>query len=181
VNPENHIISGIKSGDSETLRGVYSDHFGMIRNLVMKNSGSETDAEDVFQDAMVVLFKKFNHSEFKLGVKFKTYLYSVCRNIWLTELKKRGGKLARLKDYEHHTDLGYEFTLNWKETQEEAFVKVEKAMKYLGDKCQQILVMYYYRKLSMQEIASALEYADADSAKAQKYKCIRQLKRNLNP
>jgi RNA polymerase sigma factor (sigma-70 family) len=181
VNSENHIVAGIKTGDSEILKSVYTDYFGMVRNLVMKNSGSETDAEDVFQDALVVLFKKFNHSEFNLTVKFKTYFYSVCRNIWLTELRKRGGRNSRLKDFEHHVDLGYEFTANWKETQEEAFVKIEKAMRYLGEKCQQILLMYYYQKQSMQDIATALEYADADSAKAQKYKCIRQLKRNLNP
>ena len=115
MNEENNIVTGIKKGDSETLHAIYKDHFGMIRNLVMKNSGSESDAEDVFQDALVVLFKKFNHSKFNLTVKFKTYFYSVCRNIWLTELKKRGGKWARMKDYEQHVELGYEFTLNWKE------------------------------------------------------------------
>ncbi len=181
MNEENNIVTGIKKGDSETLHAIYKDHFGMIRNLVMKNSGSESDAEDVFQDALVVLFKKFNHSKFNLTVKFKTYFYSVCRNIWLTELKKRGGKWARMKDYEQHVELGYEFTLNWKETQEEAIQRMEQAMKYLGEKCQQILLMFYYQKYSMQEIASALEYADSDSVKTQKYKCIRQLKRNLNP
>ncbi|MFT5511760.1 MAG: RNA polymerase sigma factor (sigma-70 family) [Bacteroidia bacterium] len=181
MNSEQNIVVGIKNGNSETLKSVYSDYFGMVRNLVMKNSGSESDAEDVFQDAMVVLFKKFNHSEFDLSAKFKTYLYSVCRNIWLSELKRRGGKMARLKDYEHHIDLGYDFNSNWKETQEEAYLKVEQAMRYLGEKCQSILLLFYYQKQSMQEIAVALDYADADSVKAQKYKCIRQLKRNLNP
>jgi RNA polymerase sigma factor (sigma-70 family) len=180
VNTENHIVLGIKKGDSKTLKGVYSDHFGMVRNLVLKNSGSDVDAEDVFQDALVVLFKKFNHSEFNLTVKFKTYLYSVCRNIWYTELKRRGGKLARLKDYEHHIDLGYEFHVNWKETQEDAIVRMEKALKYLGDKCKQILLLFYYQKCSMDEIAITLEYNNADSVKTQKYKCIRQLKQNLN-
>ncbi len=178
---ENHIITGIKSGDSEVLKSVYSDYFGMVRNLVIKNSGSELDAEDVFQDALVILFKKFNHSEFRLTVKFKTFLYSVCRNIWLTELKVRSGKSIKLKDYEKHIDIGHELALNWKKTQEETIQRMENAMKYLGDKCQQILLMFYYQKHSMQQIATALDYADADSVKTQKYKCIRQLKRSLNP
>ena len=181
MKPEQHIVDGIKTGDSQVLKLVYIDYFGMVKNFVVKNSGSISDAEDIFQDALVALFRKFNDTDFHLHVQFKTYLYSVCRNLWLTELQRRGVRTRRVKDYEVYVETGLLFATNWKEKQEETIIRIEKAMKYLGEKCQQILLMFYYQKRTMTEIAQVLDYTNADTVKTQKYKCIRQLKRNLNP
>jgi len=53
-------------------------------------------------------------------------------------------------------------------------------MKYMGDKCRELLILFYFRRLSLKEIAAELDYSNTDSVKSQKYKCIRQLKYSLN-
>lgn len=176
---ETHIVEGLAQGKSDAMKMVYSEYFGMVKHLVMKNSGSDTDAEDVFQEAMVILYNKFKSPDFNLTVQLKTYLYSVSRNLWLNELKKRGRRKERLKDYETYVETGHLFSADWKERREENMVKMEKAMRYLGDKCQEILLLFYYEKKSMAEIAVQMNYTNADNVKNQKYKCLRQLKWNL--
>ncbi len=176
---ESHIVEGLRNGDSVTMKQVYQNHFGMIRHLVTKNSGSEADAEDVFQEAMVILYQKLNDPEFNLTVQLKTYVYSVCRNLWLNELKLRGRRRNRLKDYEKYVETGHLFNADWKAQRERVLLEMDKAIRYLGEKCQEILLLYYYHRKSMTDIARQLEYANADSAKNQKYKCLRQLKWNL--
>ena len=179
MSGQEHIVNGLRDGDHEVIKKVYKDYFGMIKHFVSKNSGSETDAEDLFQDAMYVVYTNFNQASFKLTVKFKTYLYSVCRNLWLSELNKRGRNLRKIKDYERHVEVQGEFDTHWKERKEERYDQVARAMRILGDKCKEILVMFYFKKLSMQEIAVELNYTNADTVKTQKYKCIRQLKYGL--
>ncbi|MBO6517602.1 MAG: sigma-70 family RNA polymerase sigma factor [Bacteroidia bacterium] len=173
------VVEGLAKGNSNAMKMVYQNHFGMVRHLVVKNSGSDADAEDVFQEAMVILFQKLSSDDFELKVKLKTYLYSVCRNLWLNELKRRGRRRSTLKDYEKHVETGFLFTADWKERREEHLNLMEKGMKYLGEKCQQILLLYYYNKRPMADIAVELGYSNADSAKNQKYKCLRQLKWNM--
>ena len=177
---DQHILDGIRSGNHETITEVYKTYFGMIQNLVIKNSGNESDAEDLFQDAMVVCYKNFNKKAFKLTVKFKTYLYSVSRNLWLSELHYRGKHTKKLKDYERHIEIEDSFDSHWKEAREKNIVRIEQAMKYMGDKCRELLILFYFRRLSLKEIAAELDYSNTDSVKSQKYKCIRQLKYSLN-
>ncbi len=179
VEGTSQLVQGLSLGKSDAMKTVYTDHFGMIKHLVLKNSGNEADAEDVFQEAMVILYQKLNSPNFELTVQLKTYVYSICRNLWLNELNRRGRRKIGLKDYEKYVETGYLFSVDWKERREETLNNVEKAMRYLGEKCQQILVLYYFDKKSMAEIAVEMDYTNADNAKNQKYKCLRQLKWNI--
>lgn len=176
---ESHIIEGLKLGNSEAFEQLYTEYFGMIKYLVSRNGGGDADAEDVFQEAVYALYRKFKSENFTLKVKLKTYLYSVSRNIWLNELRRRGIRNARLKDYERYVEIGNMFSLGWKAKREKAITDMEKAMKFLGDKCKDILLKYYYEHKSMSDIAVELGYTNADNAKNQKYRCLRQLKFSL--
>ena len=57
--------------------------------MVTQNSGDKEDAKDIFQDAMVIIYEKIRLNKLGLSSAFHTFLFSICRNLWLQELTKR--------------------------------------------------------------------------------------------
>jgi len=78
--------------DSPELKidtGFYETVYPLIEDLCIKNNGTIEDAKDLFQDGLLVVIKKSRNDNFKLDCKLTTYLYSIYKNIWYNELKRR--------------------------------------------------------------------------------------------
>lgn len=85
---DEEIINGLKKRDNQTLQYIYKSHYDPVRQLISNNSGSDDDAEDVFQEALIVIFKRLrDDDQFELTSAFGTYIYSICRLIWLKKLR----------------------------------------------------------------------------------------------
>ncbi len=85
---DEEIIVGLKRRDNQTLQHIYDSHYDFVHQLIINNSGSDDDAEDVFQEALIVIFKRLRDDEqFELTSAFGTYIYSVARFIWLKKLR----------------------------------------------------------------------------------------------
>ena len=63
---EDSIVEGLRTGRKKTLNQIYRDYFPVIKDHVIKNSGSEDDAKDVFQDAMMAIFQNVSDEDFEL-------------------------------------------------------------------------------------------------------------------
>lgn len=83
---DQHIVDQLKSGDTAVFKVLYND-FDLITSFVRKNSGNEEDARDIFHEALIVFYEKILKDEFELKSKLSTYLFSVCRNLWLYYLR----------------------------------------------------------------------------------------------
>lgn len=84
----NTLIEGIRNQDKKTLQFIYAKYFPTIKRFIIDNQGSEQDAKDVFQEAIIIIYRKIKDGTFDLSSTFKTYLYSVCRFIWVKQLAK---------------------------------------------------------------------------------------------
>lgn len=167
---DQEIAAGLARGDSATFRKLYTMYYGMVRYLVCNNSGKEEDARDVFQESMVVLYEHARDGKLPENSSLKTWIYAICRNKWLRQLEK-SSRLKRFTDFEEVIDVPDEKTAD-----ESLHVKLRESMNRLGVGCRKILLLFYYFKKSMEEIAAELNYTNADNAKSQKYKCIQKLK-----
>lgn len=163
---DEEIVRRIKQGDESALVYLYKKHFRMMARLVIKNSGSEDEARDVFQDALVVFWEKVVNDKFVLSSRISTFLYGVCNNLWHKELDRKG----RL-DYNNKSEPA---DLQMQESMERATI-LENCIASLGQTCKQLLMYYYYDRLSMSDIAEKLGFANADTAKTRKYKCKQEL------
>ncbi len=147
----------------------------MIAKLITDNNGSLDDAKDVFQEAVIILYDKVKSDDFELKSLLKTYLYAICRNIWLKRLQY-GSILSY--DIELYSDqLAVEEDIEEKELKDEAFKKMEGALQQLGEPCRTIIRDFYIRNLSMTAICDKFGYTNPDNAKNQKYKCLQRLKK----
>ena len=52
------IIEGLRLRKENIIKFVYREFFPMARHLIVHNSGTDQDAEDVFQDALVIVYKR---------------------------------------------------------------------------------------------------------------------------
>ncbi len=169
------LLKGLAKNDTQAIETIYRENYAMIQSFILKNSGSSDDARDVFQEAMIVLFEKATSATFELRAQIKTYLYSVCRFIWLK-------KLQVLNKHVHTSDM-LEETLPVEEdvvdheAKNEEVILMESSLKKIGEPCKSLLTAFYFEKKTMPEIAESFGYTNADNAKTQKYKCLMRLKK----
>lgn len=172
---DQHLLQLLRTDYRQAFRLLYKEYYKMLEYLVTKNSGNAADAEDLFQEVMIVLFNQTRNADFVLTCAVKTYIYSVGRNLWLKKLRS-AKNMSAITDYEKYENIAAEET---PDSNEPEIKKVTSAMELLGENCRKILTLFYYQKMNMVDIAAALGYTNADNAKTQKYKCLQQLKNKI--
>ena len=164
------IISGIRRRNSAVIDHVYESCYPDIRKLILTNRGNEHDVKDIFQEAMMVIYLKIIEQGLEQRVKFKTYLYSVCRFLWLQELEKRAMSSTSHKGID---EVRAEGGIDDKKAEAEQKIYI-KHFAELSDECQTVLNMYF-QKASMEEIAVVMGYKNVQIAKDKKYRCKKSL------
>ena len=178
MKPENNekaLLEGLAASDKKAIEAIYRDNFNTIQSLVINNNGSADDAKDVFQEAMIVLYEKARSGSFELNCQIKTYLYSVCRRLWLKRLQQLNHYSPSVESIEISVPVEDEIEEHEKRNHE--FEMMDKAIGSLGEPCKSLLEAYYLQKQNMQVIAASFGYTNADNAKNQKYKCLMRLKK----
>lgn len=162
---DSEILLKVSQGDEKALTYLYKKYYRMMVKLIISNNGTEQEAKDIFQDALIVFWQKASKGELVLTSKLSTYLYSICLNLWRKELDRK----SRLS---HEEKDGVEFQKN---DRKEADRIIRECIEALGETCQKVLTYYYFDGLSMQQIAKRMGFANTDTAKSKKYKCKKRL------
>lgn len=178
---DKEVIETIREGKSidGPVYYLYQTHSASLANFIRKNNGSQSDAEDTVQEVMMVFIDLVRQEKFRGESSIKTFLYSITRNVWLNELKKRNRSL--LRDTEYYKGVsGQEDEITTYIARNEASKQVLQVMDKLGETCKQILVAYYYNELSMKEILQQLHYENEQVLRNKKYKCMKSLMEMLD-
>lgn len=149
-------------------------NYPLVERLICSKGGNKEDAKDIFQNALIIFYKRISQTDFKLTSSISTYLYSVCRFLWKDELLKKN----KTSSQEIADDflIDFENEMNAILEKEAKFIQVEKVLQELGEKCLQVLSLFYYNGLSLKVIAKKLGLQSEAAAKTQKYKCLEQAK-----
>ena len=86
---EQQIINGIINGDERILQKFYLENKRYIQGFILRNQGNTEDVEDIFQDALVVVYQKLKSNLLDINVPLKTYFYGICKNMWCNRLRKK--------------------------------------------------------------------------------------------
>jgi len=162
---DQEIFERICKGDEKTLEFLYQKYYRMMTKMVISNSGTEQEAKDIYQDALVVFWQKAVSGNLVLTSKISTYLYSVCQNLWRKELDRKRRLSREEKDGIETMD----------HDKEERARLINKCINQMGETCRKVLMFYYFDRMSMQEIADKLGFANTNTAKTKKYKCKKKL------
>lgn len=172
------IFAGLRKKDNSSFKVLYEYYYPTIEKLVLSNSGSIADAEDVFQDTLIVLLDKVPAEDFKLTASIKTYVYAVASNIWLKRLRKNGRNV--LLDSEVEVE---DLTLQeWELREEKSIAKsrILKIMRIVTRHCMVFLTKSFLRGLTREKLMEELGYKNEHTFDNQKYKCLQQARRNFS-
>lgn len=165
----------IGKNDKAAIEAVYKDNFGIIQHFVVANNGSEEDARDIFQEAMMVLYEKSRSADFELTCQIRTYLYSVCRRLWLKKLQYARRMESPVDNFDDIIPV--EDDLDQHDKLSAQYQTMRTAMGKIGEPCKSLIEAFYVHRKNMNEIAGFFGYTNADNAKNQKYKCLVRLKK----
>ncbi|NRB47333.1 MAG: sigma-70 family RNA polymerase sigma factor [Saprospiraceae bacterium] len=176
-HPETALIEMLKGEDqrktNEAFSQLYQQHYESIKQLVRRNNGTDEEADDIFQETLFAFYTQLRQKNLQLNCSIQTYLYSVARNLWLDELRKRKKKV---KLVETHTFIPLQEDHLTTMLATEQNQQIAKIIRLLDDKCQQVLVHFYFDRYRMKKIASLLGFANEQVAKSKKSKCLKKLK-----
>lgn len=177
---EQQLLAALAQSERTATEHIYTRHNGTITGWVIKNGGSLSDAEDVFQEAMVVLFEKSQNEDFRLSCKIGTYLFAISKHLWYKKLQRLQQKPAQLPEdtsADDHHGWVYEDDVKAHHEREVHYRQLNAALDQLGEPCSSLLKAFYHNDKSMQEIAAEFGYTNQDNAKTQKYKCLARLRK----
>lgn len=164
------IITGIAARKNNVIKYIYKTCYDPVRKLVLMNKGTDEDARDIFQEALFMMYQKISQQKFQLTCNFSTYLYSVCRFLWIRELTKK-------KECDDITDEFPDLALagSLSPKAELAGMKIfSKHFNELCEDCQKVLRLYF-RNVSLEEISEIMGYKNVQIARDKKYRCKQSL------
>ncbi|MDO1450923.1 sigma-70 family RNA polymerase sigma factor [Rhodocytophaga aerolata] len=162
---DSEILARIRQGDEGALDYLYKKNYKMMTKMVINNSGTEDEAKDIYQDALIVFWQKAVSGNLVLSSKISTFIYSICQNLWRKELERKSKLSSEEKDSPEINDVD----------RRERIEIINNSINNLGETCRKILTYYYFDNLSMSDIAEKMGFANADTAKTKKYKCKKEL------
>ena len=136
THPDHKYIEALAQNDSVLIEEIYRRFAEGIKRMVVKNSGSETDAADLFQEVLMELHQKATKQHFVLTCPFEAFLHLVCRNRWINKLDKMKRRSVTITGNE-----GFDVNENVAENYEALLVQekrknlVEEKLADLGEGC----------------------------------------------
>ncbi|MCB0662368.1 MAG: sigma-70 family RNA polymerase sigma factor [Saprospiraceae bacterium] len=167
-------LEALKTGATLAIQKLYDQHLPGIILWIKENSGSESDARDVFQEAMVALFRKVQREDIELTCPLKNYIRAICKNLWLAKIRKQR-KMISLDPEMEEDLLDKSIVKEMESTEQRSFFY--RHFQKLGDSCQQILALFF-EKTPLQEIADKLSTSLA-YIKKRKFQCKEQLVQSI--
>jgi len=174
---DNQLIAQLKKRDRNALKDVYREYKTEFFRFALRYTKADDVLEDIFQDAIIAVYENALTGKLdNLKSSLKTYLFST-------------GKFMLFKKFrdtkEVATDENYIFDKKEMAVMEDVYKdegpdeyqkKLMANFKKLGDKCREILELFYLQGMKLDEIVRIQGYENKNVVKSQKSRCLKTLK-----
>lgn len=175
---DEEIINAILDHNKEVLSFLYDYNFESLNKKINSEGGSRKDSEDVFHDALLVLYLKVKKEKLLLTCSIHTFLQAIARNLWKRKIVSDLTRFIKLD--ESLNDISDETQV------EEEYIQIERRKLYLKHlnempaDCQRLIKMIL-DGLSLQEITRQMLYNSVEYTKTKRFRCkIMLIKKIIN-
>lgn len=165
-----HTDSSKKEG---VFKYLYSELNNSLKKFILSNGGNTDDANDIIQDAIIILYEKIKNDSLKINTSVIGYLYQTGKYLWYEKQRKT----KKFVTYNHlHNNSQLTDNLNFELFDINKTVFVESLLNHIGDICKSLLIHSIYEKKSMKEITKLYNLKNEQVARNKKHKCLKKLR-----
>ena len=177
LNSDARILDLMKKGDEEALVALYRANKKMVTSFVLRNSGTLDDADDMLQEAVIILWERVRACRFEYSAQLSTFIFATVKNIWYRRLARHKREIPiELHEFSIVSD---ELSPLEEMIETDKSKTIAAALIKLGEPCKTLLILFYWEECSMDEIAQRMKFANADTVKSKKYQCKKALEKIL--
>ena len=168
---DDQILKGILRHDNLILSYIYKQFYYKVNSFIRKNNGSEEDVSDVFQEAIIIIYRKLKENDLLFENRsFEVYLFSVCRFLWLKNLQHRKTEKEKINEILPFNNEIYDDDFEQIVEKNERFLLYQKHYRNISTDCQKILQMFF-DKIPVKQIAQIMGFKSEKYVKTRKFKC----------
>jgi len=175
-------LDDLKKGSDTVLRHVYEDNRDKFLNYAKRYHLSEEENIDIYQDAYVIFYENVMTGKITdFTSSISTYLFGIGKYLIFDRLRKNkktiSGEfdLSRVGENDRIID---EIEIDKQELTIEQQL-LQKHFSALGQKCRDLLTLFYYRGFTINEIMKAGGYNSENVVRSQKSRCMKTLKERI--
>lgn len=176
---EQLLFDSLKNGSETAFTSVYENNRSLFLNFGRKYGLNEDELLDIYQDAYIVFYENIEKGKLiELKSSISTYLISIGKYKIMEQLRKNAKKIPAeaLLNVVHEVDNELEtFDLIDEVLSPEQKV-LQLYFETLGEKCRNILTLFYYKNYNIKQIMEAGGYNSENVVKSQKSRCLKTLK-----
>lgn len=161
--------------DSNSAFGIlYKKYFARTKKFVLNNKGRLEDAEDIFQDAVIILYEKLYEDDFQAYTCLGNYISGIAKNLWLKKLNNKNFFVDFHDGYYQNHKEEIQLAI---ENERDYLNKLEDYIKVISTHCQNLITDIFFKHKNIDEIQKKYKYSTKHNAQNQKYKCVEQIKK----
>ncbi len=165
------VQSRLRNDDKKALEEVYVAYKEAFVNYGLRFNLDRDDLIDVYQDSVIAMHQNFTTKQLHIeNSSLKTYLFSIGKHKIFDRLKERKQFVGTFTEEDAYEEIDVSEAVLTNEQQ-----LLQKYFKRLGESCQHILKLFYYRSLSIKEIVQQTQYKDENTVKSHKSRCLKKL------
>lgn len=171
-------IAHIANNEEQAIHDIYSNfQKPFVAWVISQSKCSEVQAYDMFQNAVYILYNNIYSNKIQSLENMRSYLFSIGRNKLLERYREK--KKMPLDSIDNFDLADLNKADDTEEEKHKKLKQVYNALDILGDPCKTLIISFYLRNLSLDEIAVEMNYKNRDTAKTKKFKCMQRLRKIL--
>ncbi len=167
-------LKALRERDNRGIREIYEAFAPSVRQWVRNNSGSDSDAQDLFQEALMAIYDRYCLRGEPFEGSFGGLLMTICKRRWYDRLSRKkkddGVRNAEAGRYDNEADEweAAEATLEQAARQK----RLEQVFQYLSEQCRRVLALLITEELPAEEVAEQLGISSTNTVYQNKHRCL---------
>jgi len=167
---DQELFKGLKAGENSSIQQLYTKFFPSVRNWISKNSGTEADAYDIFQECLETILFRVHKMDYNLG----GLIMQISKRKWIDQIRKKSRHDRVINDLSlRHEEESIEERISAYETDYLRHQILDTAFNKLSALCQKLLEMVK-RGESTETIQKELQFNQANTLYRRKSACMQR-------
>jgi DNA-directed RNA polymerase specialized sigma24 family protein len=152
--------------DEVFYAALYDDVFPVVASIISRQGGNRTEAEDIFQDAIIALLDAHQRTHI---ADHRRYIVGIAKHLWLRR-SGSGVRFLSLDDFERSLSIPDSIPA------ENTPSPLLRVLQRTGSKCLDLLSDFYFAGLTLAQVTLRHSFHNTHSAAVQKHKCVEKLR-----